>query len=310
MEKMESTITGEQAGKRLDVVICGLDPEFTRTRVQKIIENGGVTVNGKPSRSNHKVHEGEIVVLHIPNPEKLEVKAEKISLDVIYEDHDLLVVNKPQGMVVHPAAGNYSGTLVNALLGHCTDLSGINGVIRPGIVHRIDKDTSGLLVVAKNDKAHVNLAEQIKEHTVLRKYIALVQGNINELKGIIDAPVGRDTRDRKKMAVVTRNSKHAVTRYRVLERFGDYTLVECTLETGRTHQIRVHMSYLGHPVVGDPVYGQRKNQMGLRGQALHAFALGFRHPVSGELMQFESDLPPYFKEIIAALREKQLNEGQ
>jgi len=268
---MEMKVTGEQAGMRLDVYVSGLVPEMTRSRVQKLIIEGGVTVNGIPSKSNYKVREGDTVSVKVPRPEPLEVTAEQIPLDIVYEDKDLLVVNKPQGMVVHPAAGNYTGTLVNALLEHCDDLSGINGVIRPGIVHRIDKDTSGLLVVAKNDKAHLGLARQIKEHTVSRKYIALVHGNIAEPRGIVDAPIGRDPHNRKKMAVITRNSKPAVTKYRVVERFENYTLVECSLETGRTHQIRVHLAYLGHPVAGDPAYGPKKNPLGLKGQALHAY---------------------------------------
>ncbi len=300
---LEYRISEDQAGTRLDVLVSALDEGLTRSRVQKLIIEGGVVVNGNPSKSNYKVKQGDTVSVKIPEPEELEVTAQKIPLDVVFEDADLLVINKPQGMVVHPAAGNRSGTLVNALLEHCDDLSGINGVIRPGIVHRIDKDTSGLLVVAKNDTAHLSLAGQIKEHSVARKYIALVHGNISEPRGVVDAPIGRDTKDRKKMAVITRNSKPAVTRYAVLERFGGYTLIECALETGRTHQIRVHMAYLGHPVVGDPVYGPRKKPFRLNGQALHAFLLGFRHPRTGEWMQFEADLPPYFKELLEQLRQ-------
>ncbi len=303
-KKKEYTVTEEQAGTRLDVLISSLISDLTRTRVQKLVAAGEITVNGKPSKSNYKVRAEDRISVKIPEPEILEVEAEDIPLDIVYEDKDLIVVNKPQGMVVHPAAGNYSGTLVNALLEHCKDLSGINGVIRPGIVHRIDKDTSGLLVAAKNDRSHLNLAEQIKRHQAARKYIALVHGNITEPGGVIDAPIGRDPRNRKKMAVVTRNSKPAVTRYRVLERFGEYTLVECSLETGRTHQIRVHMAYLGHPVAGDPVYGPKKNPLGLKGQALHAFSLAFRHPSSKEPMKFQVDLPPYFKELIGKLKKK------
>lgn len=295
-------VTEEQTGVRLDVFISGIDTGLTRSRIQKLVTEGGVTVNGNPSKSNYKVREGDIIDITVSEPILLEVKAEKIPLDVVYEDKSLLVVNKPQGMTVHPATGNYSGTLVNALLAHCDDLSGINGVIRPGIVHRIDKDTSGLLVVAKNDEAHLSLADQIKEHTVSRLYMALVHGNIVEPKGIIDAPIGRDARDRKKMAVVTRNAKNAVTRYRVMERFGDFTLVECELETGRTHQIRVHMAYLGYPVAGDPVYGPRKNPLGLKGQALHAYLLGFKHPLSGEYLEFKAELPPYFTALINDLK--------
>ncbi|WP_418790520.1 RluA family pseudouridine synthase [Phosphitispora sp. TUW77] len=294
--------TGEHEGTRLDIFIAGLDSNFSRSRVQKLVESGAVTVNGGVAKSNYKVREGDFVCVKTISPEQQGVQPENIPLDIVYEDSDLLVVNKPQGMVAHPAAGNYSGTLVNALLFHCDDLSGINGVIRPGIVHRIDKDTSGLLVVAKNDFAHLSLAEQFKEHSISRKYIALVHGVVMEPGGIVDAPLGRDPRDRKKMAVVTRNAKKAITKYRVLERFNCYSLIECQLETGRTHQIRVHMAYLGHPVVGDPVYGPRKDPLNLKGQALHAFLLGFRHPRTEEFMEFKADIPLYFQELIAWLK--------
>ena len=304
----EYTVVAEETGTRLDVFIGQINTELTRTRAQKLILEGGVKVNGMPSKSNYKVRVEDTVTIEIPTPDVLEVTPEAIPLDIVYEDCDLLVINKPQGMVVHPAAGNYSGTLVNALLEHCDDLSGINGVIRPGIVHRIDKDTSGLLVVAKNDRSHLSLAKQIKEHTAERQYIALVRGNVVEQKGVIDAPIGRDPRDRKKMAVITKNSKSAVTRYRVIERFSDYTLVECTLETGRTHQIRVHMAYLGYPVAGDPRYGPRKNPLGLPGQALHAFSLKFTHPSSGELLVFEAELPTVFKELLENLRQQKQKE--
>ncbi|PKM45555.1 MAG: RNA pseudouridine synthase [Firmicutes bacterium HGW-Firmicutes-8] len=303
MEKiLKHTVTEQQAGTRLDILLSSLDAELSRSRVQKLVAETAATVNGSPAKSNYKVKEGDLVLVEARDPEPTVVAAEKIPLDIIYEDSDLLVVNKPPGMVVHPAAGNYTGTLVNALLDHCKDLSGINGVIRPGIVHRIDKDTSGLLLVAKNDKAHLSLAEQLKEHTVSRKYLALVHGNIAEPKGIIDAPIGRDPRDRKKNAVITRNSKSAVTEYRVIERFGEYTLIECCLRTGRTHQIRIHMAYLGHPVAGDPVYGPKKNPLKLGGQALHAFSIGFTHPATGEFMGFSVDLPPYFKELLDKLK--------
>lgn len=302
-EILEHTVANEEVGSRLDVVVRGIDADVTRSRVQKLIEDGEVTVNGSPAKSNYKVKEGDMILVRYPAPEELGVEPEDIPLNIVYEDDDLLVINKPQGMVVHPAAGNYTGTMVNALLFHCDNLSGINGVIRPGIVHRIDKDTSGLLVVAKNDKAHVGLAEQIKEHTVSRQYIALVHGNIPEPKGVIEAPIGRDMKDRKKMAVTFRNSKHAVTRYKVMERFGDkYTLVECTLETGRTHQIRVHLAYLGYPVAGDPLYGPRKNPLDLKGQALHAFLLGFEHPITGDRMEFKAELPAYFQALLNNLR--------
>lgn len=296
------TVDPEQAGTRLDVLAAGIDPEMTRSRVQRLIETGEVMVNDNLTKSNYKVRLGDVITVNMPDPEPVEIAAEDIPLEVIYEDSDLLVVNKPQGMVVHPATGNYHGTMVNALLWHCRDLSGINGVIRPGIVHRIDKDTSGLLVVAKNDRSHLSLAVQIKEHAVNRKYLAVVHHRIVEPGGKIDAPIGRDARDRKKMAVTTRNAKNAVTKYRVMERFREYTLVECTLETGRTHQIRVHMAYLGHPVAGDPTYGPRKNPLGLAGQALHAFHLGFQHPGSGQMMEFEVNPPQYFAELVTNLR--------
>jgi len=292
----------DKVGIRLDILIGQLDNELTRSRIQKLIAEQAVEVNGHQCKANYKVRAGDSIFVEFPEPEQLEVRAEDIPLDIVYEDADLLVINKLQGMVVHPAAGNYSGTLVNALLQHCHDLSGINGVIRPGIVHRIDKDTSGLLVVAKNDKAHLDLARQIKEHTAARRYIALVHGNITESNGVVDAPVGRHPKDRKKMAVITRNSRPAVTRYKMLEQFGEYTLVECALETGRTHQIRVHMAFLGHPVAGDPVYAPRKNPLSLKGQALHAFLLQFTHPTGGQPMEFKVDLPPYFKELLNKLR--------
>lgn len=304
-EIIEYTVGTEEAGKRLDVFATSIAEELTRARVQKLIEDGEITVNGNISKANYKIKNGDFIVIKMPEPEQLEVKPEDIKLDVVYEDTDLLVVNKPQGMVVHPAAGNYTGTLVNALLAHCKDLSGINGVIRPGIVHRIDKDTSGLLVVAKNDKAHLGLAKQIKEHAVARKYIALVHGIIPESRGVIEAPIGRDAKDRKKMAVTVRNSKSAVTRYKVLERFDKYTLVECTLETGRTHQIRVHMAYIGFPVAGDPLYGPKKNPLNLNGQALHAFLLGFNHPISGKYLEFTADLPSYFIGLLDCLRKQE-----
>lgn len=307
-ELIEYTVEKEEdIGSRLDVFVTGLTEELTRARVQKLIEDRGITVNGSTSKPNYRIKNGDVITIQMPEPELLEVKPENIKLEIAYEDEDLLVVNKPQGMVVHPAAGNYTGTLVNALLAHCKDLSGINGVIRPGIVHRIDKDTSGLLVVAKNDKAHLGLAEQIKEHTVSRKYIALVHGVIPEPRGVVDAPIGRDLKDRKKMAVTIKNSKSAVTRYKVLERFEKYSLIECTLETGRTHQIRVHMAYLGYPVAGDPLYGPKKNPLNLKGQALHAFLLGFNHPIKGEYIEFTAELPPYYTDLIDNLREQKSN---
>ncbi len=311
-EEMEEILTHpvseDQAGTRLDVLVGSLHPELSRSRGQKLIAEQTVTVNGEPAKANYKVRAGDLIVVKVPEPAAMTVTAEKIPLDILFEDNDLLVVNKPPGMVVHPGAGNYSGTLVNALLDHCHDLSGIGGVVRPGIVHRLDKDTSGLLVVAKNDRAHLSLAIQLKEHTMSRKYMTLVHGEIREPKGMVDAPIGRDPRDRKKKAVITRNARPAVTRYRVLERFGDYTLVECSLETGRTHQIRVHLAYLGHPVAGDPVYGPRKNPLKLAGQALHAFALSFKHPSDGRQLEFTADLPPYFQQLLTDLRQTAFNK--
>lgn len=298
LERHELSPGAEHRGKRLDVFLAEELPELTRSHIQKLVGDGLVTVNCRPAKASYKVQLGDAIEVAVPEPEGLDVAAENIPLDILYEDRDVIVVNKPQGMVVHPAAGNYTGTLVNALLGHCTDLSGINGVLRPGIVHRIDKDTSGAIMAAKNDEAHLSLASQIKDHAVVRKYIALVHGIISEPAGVIDAPIGRDPRERKRMAVVTQNCKSAVTRYRVLERFAGYTLVECRLETGRTHQIRVHMAYLGHPVVGDPVYGPRKNPFALAGQALHAALLGFNHPRTGEYLEFAAPLPDYFRHLI------------
>ncbi len=293
----------EHRGQRLDVFLAGEIPGLTRSYIQQLVDEGLVTVSQKPVKASYKVKPGEQIVVEVPEPAELVVAAEKIPLDIVYEDRDVIVVNKPQGMVVHPAAGNYSGTLVNALLGHCTDLSGINGVMRPGIVHRLDKDTSGVMMAAKNDAAHLSLAGQIKDRTVLRKYIALVHGVITEPAGVVDAPVGRDPRERKRMAVVTRHGKPAVTRYRVLQRLGGYTLVECKLETGRTHQIRVHMAYIGHPVAGDPVYGPRKSPFVLAGQALHAAVLGFQHPSSGEYLEFSAPLPEYMEKLLNDLQE-------
>ncbi|MFZ5639634.1 MAG: RluA family pseudouridine synthase [Bacillota bacterium] len=291
-----------QRGMRLDVFLAAELPELTRSYIQKLVDDGHITVNGRGGKASYKVQPGDEIVVEVPEPEGLELTPENIPLEIIYEDSDVIVVNKPQGMVVHPAAGNYTGTLVNALLAHCNDLSGINGVMRPGIVHRLDKDTSGVIMAAKNDEAHLSLAGQIKDRTVVRKYMALVHGNITEPAGVVDAPIGRDPRERKRMAVVTANSKPAVTRYRVLERFNGYTLVECRLETGRTHQIRVHMAYIGHPVVGDPVYGPRKSPFALQGQALHAAVLGFHHPRTGEYLEFSAPLPEYMNELIKELK--------
>lgn len=289
-------------GKRLDVFLTEQLTELSRTQAQRLIEEEGVLVNGRKEKAKFRLKNSDVVSCRIPDPEPLEVSPEYIALDIYYEDGDLLVINKPQGMVVHPAHGNYQGTLVNALLHHCQDLSGINGVMRPGIVHRIDKDTSGLLMVAKNDLTHQSLARQLKEHSIKREYLALVHGKIKEPGGIIDAPIGRDPKDRKKMAVVTRNSKDAITHYHVLERFQNYTLLECRLKTGRTHQIRVHMAYLNHPVVGDPKYGPKKSHLGFTGQALHAQTLGFMHPRLEEWMEFSAPPPSHFSKALQKLK--------
>lgn len=298
------TVGDTDAGSRLDVFITGRLPDCTRSFIQKLIEDGTVRVSGSPvTKSNYRLVPGQEVTVRIPPPVQLNLEAEKIPLDVVFEDEQLLVVNKPQGMVVHPAAGNYRRTLVNALLYHCRNLSGINGVLRPGIVHRIDKDTSGLLVVAKTDQAHLGLAEQIKAHSMSRRYLALLSGVMPEPGGTVDAPIGRDPKDRKRMAVVHGNSKPAVTHYTVKERFKEHTFVECRLETGRTHQIRVHMAYLNHPVLGDPLYSsRRKDSFDLAGQALHAAVLGFVHPTAGEYMEFSAPLPEYFERILTQLR--------
>lgn len=295
-------VEADQAGERLDRFLAGVLKDLSRSRIQELIKEGQVTVNGQAVKPNYKIKENDSLKVIIPAAQPLEVLPEDIALDILYEDQDLIVINKPQGMVVHPAAGHYSGTLVNALLHHCRDLSGINGVLRPGIVHRLDKDTSGVLVAAKNDYAHQHLAQQIKEHSVKRIYLALLHGRIKEEAGVIEAPIGRDPRERKRMAVVDKNGKEAVTAYTVLERFQDYTFVKLQLKTGRTHQIRVHMAYLGFPVVGDPKYGPRKPHFGLKGQALHAQTLGFVHPRTGEYMEFSAPLPEYFQEILEKLR--------
>ncbi len=292
-------VNDNENGLRLDKAVSVLCSDISRSAAQSLIDDGCVLVNGKQSNKKAIVKTGDEVSVELPEPKVLNVEAEDIPLDIVYEDEHLLVVNKPKGMVVHPAAGNYNGTLVNALLKHCGDsLSGINGVIRPGIVHRIDKDTSGLLIVAKNDVAHRCLAEQIKEHSFTRVYNTVVVGNIKDDSGTIDAPIGRHPKDRKKQAVTDKNSKNAVTHYEVIERFNGFTLLKVKLETGRTHQIRVHMSYRGNPVAGDVVYGNPKKTYGLNGQCLHAAVIGFVHPVSGEYLEFESELPDYFKDFL------------
>lgn len=299
----------EDAGARLDAFLAG-KMEKTRSSVQKLIEEENVRLNGAPAAKNARLREGDRVEATEPPPEVLDVKPQNIPLDIVYEDQDLLVVNKPKGMVVHPAAGNPDGTLVNALLFHCGDsLSGINGVIRPGIVHRIDKDTSGLLIVAKNDRAHQSLAEQIAVHSFTRIYNAVVYGVVKEEEGTVSAPIGRHPTDRKRMAVLSSGGREAVTHYRVLERFPGFTLVECRLETGRTHQIRVHMAHIGHPVAGDPVYGPKKCITELQGQCLHARVIGFIHPATGEYLEFDSGLPPYFERFLEKLRRSGKERG-
>ncbi len=301
-ESIVITIDEEQAGQRLDKIVSSVMNGATRSAVQKWMEQGYVTRQGKPLSKSTKLCVGEEINICIPPLSKVEIEPENIPLDIRYEDSDILVVNKPKDMVVHPAPGHLSGTLVNALLYHCGDsLSGINGVIRPGIVHRIDKDTSGLLMVAKNDHAHQSLAAQIKDHSFTRIYEAVVYGKIKEEQGTIDAPIGRHPTDRKKMAVTEKNSRKAVTHYRVLDWHDGFTHVQLQLETGRTHQIRVHMAYLGHPVAGDPVYGVKKVITALHGQCLHAKVLGFIHPSTGEYLEITSELPEYFTGFLKKL---------
>ncbi len=294
---------GPDTGKRLDAWLAAKLEKFSRSYVEKLIEDCSVQVNGKKEKAGYKLRSGDSVTVCIPDPVQLEVKAEEIKLDVLYEDDDIIVINKPRGMVVHPAAGNYSGTLVNALLEHCRgSLSDINGVIRPGIVHRIDKDTSGVLVVAKNNSAHGQLSDRLKEHDIQRVYLAVAEGIIREDSGKVDAPIGRHPVERKKMAVDVKKGRRAVTHFKVLERFKSATLLEMRLETGRTHQIRVHMAYIGHPLIGDPVYGRKKQKYGFEGQALHARLLGFIHPGTGEYVQFEAEPPAEFAALVEKLR--------
>ncbi|WP_370296924.1 RluA family pseudouridine synthase [Rossellomorea marisflavi] len=299
MEVIQHSIDQNNQGERIDKVVSSLNKDWSRSLVQLWIKEGHVKVNGEVVKANFKCPLDASIEIAIPDPEELDIEAEDLNLDIAYEDQDVIVVNKPKGMVVHPAPGHSSGTMVNGLMHHCKDLSGINGVMRPGIVHRIDKDTSGLLMVAKNDKAHEHLVNQLVEKTVTRKYTAIVHGNIPHEYGTIDAPIGRDPKDRQSMTVVD-NGKKAVTHFRVLDRYEDFTLVECELETGRTHQIRVHMKYIGYPLAGDPKYGPRKT-LPLNGQALHAGTLGFVHPRTGEYMEFHADLPEEFTKLIARL---------
>jgi len=294
----------EAAGERIDKHVSDtFGNDYSRSQVQQWIKDGYVAVNGTVVKANYRLAAGDQVQVAVPETTEVDIAAEAIPLDIVYEDSDVIVVNKARGMVVHPAPGHSSGTLVNALMHHCKDLSGINGVMRPGIVHRIDKDTSGLLMAAKNDRAHASLAAQLKAHTVERKYIAVVHGLVSHQQGTIDAPIGRDAKDRKMFAVTDKNSKTAVTHFAVLERFQQHTLVELKLETGRTHQIRVHMKYIGHPLVGDPMYGPGKNKTKfIEGQALHAESLGFEHPRTGEWLQFAAPLPADMQDLLAVLR--------
>lgn len=303
MQKTETmNLTATQA-VRSDKFISENVPELTRSHIKKLFESGMILINDQVKNPSYKLKAGDRIEIELPEPKELEAVPQNIPLDIVYEDDDVLIINKPRGMVVHPAAGNEDGTLVNAVMYHCGDkLSAINGVIRPGIVHRIDKDTTGLLAVAKNDKAHLALSDQLKDRSLSRKYFALVHGNIKDDSGTIDAPIARSENDRKKMTVTNKNSRDAVTDYTVLERFGKYTLVKCCLRTGRTHQIRVHMRYLGHPIVGDKTYGVKKDEWSLEGQLLHAGEIGFIHPETGEKMSFTAPMPDDFEKILNILR--------
>ena len=300
MEDYTYKILEAQKGERIDKALASLESDWSRSQIQIWLKDGAVLVNGETVKTNYKVKPDDVVTVSVPDAEPLDIEAENLNLEIVYEDEDVLVVNKPRGMVVHPAPGHTSGTLVNGLMHQVKDLSGINGILRPGIVHRIDKDTSGLLMVAKNDKAHVSLVDQLVKKTVTRKYIALVHGHIPHDKGTVDAPIGRDARDRQSMTVVD-SGKHAITHFRVLERFGNFTLVECRLETGRTHQIRVHMKYIGYPLAGDPKYGPKKT-IEFDGQALHAAVIGFVHPRTEEYMEFETPLPQVFNELLEEMK--------
>ena len=297
---MEKIVVDEE-NVRLDAYIAKKEEKLSRTMIQKLIEDGDVLVNGNTKKISYKVQAGDIIELNIPEPKETGIKAQEIPLDIVYEDNDIIVVNKPKGMVVHPANGNPDGTLVNAIMAKCNgSLSGIGGEIRPGIVHRLDKDTSGLLIVAKNDQAHINMSKQIKDREVKKIYIALVKGNIAEDEATINMPIGRSTKDRKKMAV-RKDGKEAITHFKVLKRYDKYTLLEIKIDTGRTHQIRVHMAEIGHPVVGDSVYSNGKNEFGVEGQMLHAKSLDFEHPITKKQMHLEAELPEYFKEVLSEL---------
>lgn len=302
----EYIVSQEEKGKRLDTYIPSVDTDITRTSAQRLIEDGNILVNGKNAKVSYKIQENDKISVEIPEPKQIELKAQNIPIEIIYEDSDIIVVNKPKGMVVHPANGNPDGTLVNAIMAICKDsLSEIGGEIRPGIVHRIDKDTSGLLIVAKNDNAHVKMSEQIKNHEVKKTYIALVRGVFKENEATIDMPIGRSTSDRKKMAV-NKNGKNAITHIKVLKRFDKYTLLKVNIETGRTHQIRVHLSHIGYPIVGDYTYSNGKNEFDVIGQCLHAQKLEFKHPITQKDMCLEAELPQYFKDILDKLKDREI----
>lgn len=305
MNEIVMEITPEMEGERIDKCISNYLESLSRSYIQKIIKDGKAYVNDAVVKANYKVKVDDKVQFEIPDCEEPDIPPQDIPLDILYEDKDILIVNKPKDMVVHPAAGHYEGTLVNAIMFHCKDeLSGINGVLRPGIVHRIDKDTTGSIIICKNDEAHRKIAQQLKEHSITRKYRAIVYGRIMEEEGTVNAPIGRHPTDRKKMAINEKNGKPAVTHYKVLERFDKYTYIECQLETGRTHQIRVHMTSIGHPLLGDEVYGNVKCPFKLEGQTLHAMTIGFIHPTTGEYVEYEAPLPEYFEHLLQILRTK------
>ena len=300
-------VTFEYEDERLDKFLAAIFPERSRTYFSKLIKEGHVTKYGNVLKANYRLHTDDVITVETPPAERVEINPENIPLYILYEDEDLLIVNKPKGMVVHPSAGHYSGTLVNAIMYHCgNELSGINGVVRPGIVHRIDKDTTGSLIICKTDTAHIHIAEQIKNHSCNRRYRGIVIGNLPDDEGTVSGAIGRDPKDRKKMAINEKNGKPAVTHYKVLERFGNYTYMEFALETGRTHQIRVHMASIGHPLLGDEVYGGRhaSGRWKLQGQTLHAMNLGFVHPTTGEFLEISAELPEYFEKLLADLRQK------
>jgi len=306
MERIHLIPTPEDNGRRLDQYLAEKLPQYSRNHFQKLIRNGLVTVDAGPAKANHRIRAEEQIVVSLPPPKEMKIAPENIDLNIVYEDEDIAVINKPQGMVVHPAPGHESGTLVNALLYHYDELSDLNGKFRPGIVHRIDKDTSGLLVIAKNNFAHSRLAEQLQKKEVARQYLALAEDNIKQDSGTICAPVGRNPANRKKMAVVA-SGRNAVTHFQVMERFGFCTYLECKLETGRTHQIRVHLSHIGHPILGDPLYGRHRQKFSLKGQALHAARLSLIHPRTGKYMEFSAPLPDYFEKLLKVLRQQSKN---